>query len=88
MADPRTGWHRHSNNLKVVDWQRSAGAVIAGGKGVQGGWMSIADPRPGLARERGDHYPVSYTHLDVYKRQLHVGAGCRRTLQVGQIRLA
>lgn len=73
VADPRTGWHRHSNNLKVVDWQRSAGAVIAGGKGVQGGWMSIADPRPGLARERGDHY-LTAGHYGVAAWDKHVGA--------------
>lgn len=73
VADPRTGWHRHSNNLKVVDWQRAAGAVIAGGKGVQGGWMSIADPRPGLARERGDHY-LTAGHYGVAAWDKHVGA--------------
>lgn len=73
VADPRTGWHRHSNNLKVVDWQRSAGAVIAGGKGVQGGWMSIADPRPGLVRERGDNY-LTAGHYGVAAWDKHVGA--------------
>ncbi len=73
VADPRTGWHQHSNNLKVVDWQRAAGAVIAGGKGVQGGWMSIADPRPGLARERGDHY-LTAGHYGVAAWDKHVGA--------------
>jgi site-specific DNA-cytosine methylase len=30
--------------------------VIAGGKGVQGGYMSVADPRPTNQRAKGDHY--------------------------------
>lgn len=46
VADPRPGWDRHGNNLSVMDWEKPAHTVIAGGKGVQGGWMSVADPRP------------------------------------------
>lgn len=56
VADPRPGWNRHSNNLSVMDWERHSNAVIAGGKGVQGGWMSVADPRPNMKRGKGDHY--------------------------------
>lgn len=56
VADPRPNWKRHSNNLAVMDWARHSGTVIAGGKGVQGGQLSIADPRPGMARKAGDAY--------------------------------
>lgn len=56
VADPRTGWERHSNNLVVEDWEASSRAVIAGGKGVQGGWLSVADPRPDMHRTAGDAY--------------------------------
>lgn len=56
VADPRPTWSRHSNNLTVQEWERTSRTVIAGGKGVQGGWLSIADPRPGMRREKGDHY--------------------------------
>jgi len=46
VADPRPGWDRRGNNLTVMDWDQPSRTVIAGGKGVQGGWMSVADPRP------------------------------------------
>ncbi|HGY2474015.1 TPA: DNA cytosine methyltransferase [Pseudomonas aeruginosa] len=45
VADPRPGWNRHSNNLAVLEWEKPSSTVIAGGKGVQGGQLSIADPR-------------------------------------------
>jgi site-specific DNA-cytosine methylase len=56
IADPRTGWKRHSNNLSVMEWDKPSNTVISGGKGVQGGWLSVADPRPGMNREKGDDY--------------------------------
>ena len=56
VADPRPNWKRHSNNLAVMDWNRHSSTVIAGGKGVQGGQLSIADPRPGMRRTKGDAY--------------------------------
>lgn len=56
VADPRPGWNRHSGNLAVMDWDKHSSTVIAGGKGVQGGWLSVADPRTGLDRGKGDHY--------------------------------
>lgn len=56
VADPRPGWNRHGNNLVVETWDQPSRTVIAGGKGVQGGQLSIADPRPGLDRGPGDHY--------------------------------
>lgn len=63
VADPRPDWNRHGNNLAVGAWDEPARTVIAGGKGVQGGWLSIADPRAGLDVDRGayltgGHYGV------------------------------
>lgn len=37
----------------VTPWEQSAGTVISGN--AQGAY-AVADPRPGLQRERGDHY--------------------------------
>ncbi len=56
VADPRPAWERRYNNMAVMDWEKHSNTVIAGGKGVQGGWMSVADPRPNMNRQRGDHY--------------------------------
>ena len=63
VADPRPDWDRHGNNLVVGRWDEPSRTVIAGGKGVQGGYLSIADPRSGLAADRGaylsgGHYGV------------------------------
>lgn len=63
VADPRPGWDRHGNNLVVERWEHPSRTVIAGGKGVQGGWLSVADPRTGMAGDReayltGGHYGV------------------------------
>ncbi|MGA0608877.1 DNA cytosine methyltransferase [Caldimonas sp. KR1-144] len=63
VADPRPDWNRHGNNLCVMDWEEPSRTVIAGGKGVQGGWLSVADPRSGMAGDReayltGGHYGV------------------------------
>lgn len=63
VADPRPGWDRYGNNLAVMDWERPSATVVAGGKGVQGGWLSVADPRSGMAGDReayltGGHYGV------------------------------
>jgi site-specific DNA-cytosine methylase len=55
VADPRPNWNRHSGNYRVVPFDRPAGTIIAGGKGVQGGQLSIADPRV-LNRGKGDAY--------------------------------
>ncbi|AMP13703.1 DNA cytosine methyltransferase [Collimonas pratensis] len=56
VADPRPGWDRRGNNLMVMNWDNPSHTVIAGGKGVQGGWMSVADPRTGMNRGKGDNY--------------------------------
>lgn len=46
VADPRPNWEgRHSSHYRVVPFDKPAGTVIAGGKGVQGGQQSVADPR-------------------------------------------
>lgn len=63
VADPRPAWERHGNNLVVERWEAPSRTVIAGGKGVQGGWLSVADPRSGMAGDReayltGGHYGV------------------------------
>ncbi len=56
VADPRPPWDRRSNNLSVEKWDEPSKTVIAGGKGVQGGWLSIADPRIAKSSERGANY--------------------------------
>ena len=59
VADPRPEWERRYNNLAVMDWEKPSNTVIAGGKGVQGGWMSVADPRfPNSQGEHGTKYKV------------------------------
>lgn len=55
IADPRPNWNRHSGNYRVVPFDKPAGTIIAGGKGVQGGQQSVADPRI-LHRGKGDNY--------------------------------
>lgn len=55
VADPRPNWDRHAGNYRVVPWEHAAGTIIAGGKGVQGGWQSVADPRV-MQRKKGDAY--------------------------------
>lgn len=45
VADPRPGWENRYGNLSVQPWSGPSKTVIAGGKGVQGGWLSVADPR-------------------------------------------
>lgn len=56
IADPRPGWDGRYNNLTVRDWDEPCSTVIGGGKGVQGGWLSVADPRPTAQRGKGDAY--------------------------------
>jgi site-specific DNA-cytosine methylase len=56
VADPRPEWAGRHGHLSVAGWSETSRTVTAGGKGVQGGYPSVADPRPGLARERGDAY--------------------------------
>lgn len=56
VADPRPNWENRYGNLAVMDWERHTNTVIGGGKGVQGGYMSIADPRTNIDRQKGDAY--------------------------------
>ncbi|MBW6289057.1 DNA cytosine methyltransferase, partial [Pseudomonas aeruginosa] len=55
VADPRPNWNRHSGNYRVIRYDQPAGTIIAGGKGVQGGQQSVADPRI-LHRGKSDNY--------------------------------
>lgn len=59
VADPRPGWNRHGNNLVVQRWEEPSRTIIAGGKGVQGGQMSVADPRPQREGRLFTKYPVT-----------------------------
>ncbi len=54
VADPRREGPTYGKYC-VTDWADSSGTVISGSTTGQGAF-SIADPRPGLQRERGDHY--------------------------------
>jgi site-specific DNA-cytosine methylase len=45
VADPRPNWKRYSNAYRVVRFDQNSPGVIAGGKGPQGGQLSVADPR-------------------------------------------
>jgi site-specific DNA-cytosine methylase len=56
IADPRPSWDGRHGHMHVADWQRFSRTVTAGGKGVQGGYLSVADPRPGMDRGAGDDY--------------------------------
>ncbi|MDR6521807.1 site-specific DNA-cytosine methylase [Variovorax paradoxus] len=56
VADPRPDWHGRHGHLHVADWEHASRTVTAGGKGVQGGYLSVADPRSGIARDKGDAY--------------------------------
>ena len=63
VADPRPGWDGRHGHLHVQDWEKTSRTVTAGGKGVQGGYLSVADPRSGMASDRsayltGGHYGV------------------------------
>lgn len=72
VADPRPNWKRHSGNYRVIPFDRPAGTIIAGGKGVQGGQQSVADPRI-LHRGKGDNY-LTGGHYGVIGFDQHSGA--------------
>lgn len=72
VADPRPNWNRHSGNYRVIPFDRPAGTIIAGGKGVQGGQQSVADPRI-LHRGKGDNY-LTGGHYGVIGFDQHSGA--------------
>lgn len=72
VADPRPNWNRHSGNYRVIPFNQPAGTIIAGGKGVQGGQQSVADPRI-LHRGKGDNY-LTGGHYGVIPFDQHCGA--------------
>ncbi|MCO2144538.1 DNA cytosine methyltransferase [Pseudomonas aeruginosa] len=74
VADPRSrpNWNRHSGNYRVIRYDQPAGTIIAGGKGVQGGQQSVADPRI-LHRGKGDNY-LTGGHYGVIGFNQHSGA--------------
>lgn len=72
VADPRPNWNRHSGNYRVIRYNQPAGTIIAGGKGVQGGQQSVADPRI-LHRGKGDNY-LTGGHYGVIGFNQHSGA--------------
>lgn len=73
VADPRTGWPEsaHGNKLAITAYDEHA-KTVTGARFGSGG-LCIADPRPGLARERGDHY-LTAGHYGVAAWEKHVGA--------------
>lgn len=72
VADPRGGPDASKLHGKyhTARWSEHAHAVIAGNAN---GAYSVADPRPGLARERGDHY-LTAGHYGVAAWDKHIGA--------------
>ena len=72
VADPRGGPDASKLHGKyhTARWSEHAHAVIAGNAN---GAFSVADPRPGLARERGDHY-LTAGHYGVASWDKHIGA--------------
>ena len=63
VADPRPDWDGRHGHLHVSEWGQTSRTVTAGGQGVQGGYLSVADPRTGMAADRqhyltGGHYGV------------------------------
>ena len=72
FRSPRPNWNRHSGNYRVIPFNQPAGTIIAGGKGVQGGQQSVADPRI-LHRGKGDNY-LTGGHYGVIPFDQHCGA--------------
>lgn len=56
IADPRyESFGNHAGKMRVEDWEGPA-HTITGSDRVGSGALSVADPRPGLNRGKGDHY--------------------------------
>lgn len=72
VADPRgdPDASKLHGKYHTTRWGEHAHAVIAGNAN---GAFSVADPRPGLARARGDHY-LTAGHYGVAAWEQHVGA--------------
>ncbi|OBS07854.1 DNA cytosine methyltransferase [Acidihalobacter prosperus] len=71
VADPRRAGPSFGKYL-VTDWNRPAGTVLSGSTTGQGAF-SVADPRPGMRREKGDHY-LTGGHYGVVPWNEHSGA--------------
>ncbi|VFR80964.1 C-5 cytosine-specific DNA methylase [plant metagenome] len=59
VADPLPDWAGRHGHLAVTDWDATSRTVTAGGKGVQGGYLSVADPRPKAEGKLFTKYPVT-----------------------------
>lgn len=72
VADPRGGpdASKLHGKFHTAAWGEHSHAVIAG---YANGAFAVADPRPGLARERGDNY-LTAGHYGVAAWDKHVGA--------------
>ncbi|MBO6755783.1 MAG: DNA cytosine methyltransferase [Roseibium sp.] len=60
VADPRTGYgaRSHQNKFHIVDWDEMA-KTVTGAHQVQGGGLSVADPRASGSFEGGGKYRVT-----------------------------
>ncbi len=54
VQDPRRAGEGFGKYL-ITDWEKSAGTVIAGSTTGQGAY-AVSDPRPGMAKKKGDAY--------------------------------
>lgn len=64
VADPRPDWEGRHGHMHVTKWNGFSHTITAGGKGVQGGYLSVADPRTTMDINRkayltGGHYGVT-----------------------------
>ncbi|MGE8688607.1 MAG: DNA cytosine methyltransferase [Achromobacter sp.] len=73
VADPRTGWPESAHGSKLAITAYADHAKTVTGARFGSGGLCVADPRPGLARERGDHY-LTAGHYGVAAWDQHVGA--------------
>ncbi|OWK42018.1 DNA cytosine methyltransferase [Fimbriiglobus ruber] len=74
VADPRTGFadSTHHNVLRVTPWDEHA-RTVTGSNHPSGGALTVADPRCGLDRGKGDHY-VTGGHYGVVPWEASSGA--------------
>ncbi|HDR9029913.1 TPA: DNA cytosine methyltransferase [Burkholderia vietnamiensis] len=70
VQDPRPPAGPLFSKYKVTEWTKHAGTVIGGDD--QGAY-AVADPRPGMRRERGDAY-LTGGHYGVVAWEQHCGA--------------
>lgn len=71
VADPRRAGPSFGK-YAVTDFQKAAGTVISGSTTGQGAF-AVADPRPGMRREAGDHY-LTGGHYGVVPWESSAGA--------------